>query len=568
MDYERPEINKSAIKDAEIEMERLDVESGQVEIQADKYGTVKRGLKSRHIQFIAIGLFLASFVQGQCSFVVLIGGTIGTGLFVGTGGALVKGGPLSLLLGYVVVGTMLLAVIQCLAEMATYLPIPGGLTVYAKRYIGDHVAFALGFNYWFGASITVCAEVSAAALVIDYWNSPVHVAVWITIILFGILALNIFSVKGYGEGEFIFSTIKIVTIVGLLLLSVIIDLGGAPTHDRLGFRFWKPEHGGPTKEYLKEGASGRFLGFLSTFVYASFAYNGSEVIAVAACEAINPRRNIPRAVNRTFWRIIIFYIGGVLSVGCIVSSNDSGLINAISAGTPGAGSSPFVIGIQNAGIKALPSIINAVILTSAWSSGNAFLYTGSRNLYALAINGQAPRVFASCNRNGVPWVSVLATFAIGLLSYMNCSASASAAFGWFSNLNAVGSLFNWATLCYTYIRFRKGCQVQGITNLPFKALWGSWIGWYGLIMCSVIILIQGFAVFFGEFNGANFVAACIGLLIYFVPMAGWWLWKRSGLVPYAEMDFVTGKAEIDAEELDYVEEVPKNIWEKIWFAIA
>jgi amino acid transporter len=517
-------------------------------VDPEKYGQVKRGLKSRHIQFIAIG------------------GTIGTGLFVGSGGALARAGPLSILLGYLIVGTILISVIHCLGEMATFLPIPGGLTVYAKRYVSEDVAFALGINYWFGSAITLCAEVSAAAIVIEYWTTKVNVAVWITIFLVGVLALNIFSVKGYGEGEFFFASLKIITICGLLILAVIIDLGGAPNHHRLGFHFWNTP--GPMREYLEPGAAGRFLGFLATFVYAAFAYGGGEVIAVAACEAENPRRNIPRACNRVIGRILVFYIGGVLAIGVLVAYNDPGLAAAIAASTPGAGSSPFVIAIENSGITVLPSIINAVILSSAWSSGNAFLYSGSRNLYALALSGKLPAVFAKCNRNGVPWVAVLVTFAVGLLSYLNVSNSSSVAFGWFSNLTTVSGLFNWAALSYTYLRFRKGCQAQGITDLPFKAMWAPYTGWWAFGSCLFIIIIQGFPVFFGTFSYADFLAAYLGILVFVLPMVIWKAVMKSKLVPYEEMDFVTGKELIDAEEKDYEPVVAKNWLERIWLAIA
>lgn len=451
--------------------------------------------------------------------------------------------------------------------MATYLPIPGGLTVYAKRYVGDDVAFALGLNYWFGSAITVCAEASAAAVVITYWTTSVNVAVWITIILAGILALNIFSVKGYGEGEFIFASLKIITITGLLILCFIIDVGGAPHEHRLGFQYWK--NPGPFKAYLKTGSTGKFLGFLSTFVYAAFAYGGGEVIAVAAAEAENPRRNIPRACNRVIWRVLIFYIGGILAIGLTVSSSDSKLAAAIASSAPGAGRSPFVVAINNAGIKVLPSIINAIILSSAWSSGNAFLYSSSRNLYALALAGQVPKVFAKCNRNGVPWVAVLASFAISLLSYLNVSNSSSTAFGWFSNLTTVSGLFNWATLSFTWIRFRKGAIQQGIYGaMPFKAWFAPYSGYYALGACIFIILIQGFPVFFGAFSGSDFVAAYIGIVIFFLPMFLYKVISRCKYVKYEDMDFLTGKQEVDEDERNSIVPVPKNFLQKIWFAIA
>ena len=451
--------------------------------------------------------------------------------------------------------------------MATYLPIPGGLTVYAKRYVSDDTAFALGLNYWFGSAITICAEVSAAAIVITYWTTSVPVAVWITIILGGILALNIFTVKGYGEAEFVFASIKIVTIVALLLFAFIVDLGGSPSGDRIGFRYWNDP--GAMKPYLKEGSTGKFLGFLATFVYAAFAYGGGEVIAVAAAEAEYPRRNIPRACNRVIWRILIFYIGGILAIGVLVAYNDRNLTAAIERAAPGAGRSPFVIAINNAGVKGLPSVINAVILSSAWSSGNAFLYSSSRNLYGLAIAGQVPAVFAKCNRNGVPWVSVLASFAIGLLSYLNVNNSSSVAFGWFSNLTTVSGLFNWFTLTITYLRFRKGAMLQGIYNdMPFKAFGAPYTAYWAVGSTAFIILIQGFPVFFGEFVATDFVAAYIGIPIFFLPMVLYKLTTKCKAIRYEDMDFISGKEEIDEEEKTLQPPVPVTWWQKAWDIIV
>ena len=200
----------------------------------------------------------------------------------------------------------------------------------------------------------------------------------------------------YGEAEFIFASVKIITIVGLLIMALCLDLGGGPTHDRIGFRYWK--NPGAMKEYIGTGDTGRFLGLFSTLVNAAFSYGGVEMVAVAAGEAENPRKNIPKAVRRVFWRILFFYVLGSLAVGVLVPYNDENLLSAQDAGAAGAARSPWVIAIYRAGVPALPSIINAVILTSASSSANAFLYTGSRYLYALAQNGQAPRFLLKCSK--------------------------------------------------------------------------------------------------------------------------------------------------------------------------
>lgn len=213
------------------------------------------------------------------------------------------------------------------------------------------------------------------------------------------VGLNIFTVSVYGEAEFIFASIKLLAIVGLLLFAFIIDLGGGPTHDRLGFRYWN--NPGAMKAYISTGSAGRFLGFFSTLVNAAFAYSGVEMVAVAAGEAENPRRNIPKAVRRVFWRIIFFYVLGSLAIGVLVPYNAQRLLDAQKNNAPGAAASPWVIAIYRAGVPALPSIVNAVILTSATSSSNAFLYTGSRYLYALAQNGQAPKLFLTCSKKSV-----------------------------------------------------------------------------------------------------------------------------------------------------------------------
>ena len=220
------------------------------------------------------------------------------------------------------------------------------------------------------------------------------------IIIVLVLCLNIFAVAIYGEAEFIFASIKIITIIGLLLMAFIVMLGGGPDHFRRGFYYWQVP-GAMNRYYIEDpdrADLGRFLAFFSTLINAAFSYGGVEMVAVAAGEAENPRKNIPKAVRRVFWRILFFYVLGTLALGWLVPYDDPNLLNAAKNGANDANQSPWVIGIRNAGIPVLDSIINAVILTSASSSANAFLYTGSRYLYAVAQNRQAPRVFLRCTK--------------------------------------------------------------------------------------------------------------------------------------------------------------------------
>jgi len=379
--------------------------------------------------------------------------------------------------------------------------------------------------------------------------------------------LNIFAVAIYGEAEFIFASIKILTIVGLLILALIIDVGGVPGQHRLGFQYWR--NPGAMKKYVSTNPNtGRFLGLWSTLVNAAFSYGGVEMVAVAAGEAENPRKNIPKAVKRVFWRILFFYVLGSLAIGVLVPSNDPHLLKAIANGSAGAARSPWVIAIVRAKIPVLPSIINAVILTSASSSANAFLYTGSRYLYALAQNRQAPRFLLKCSKSGVPYWCVMITASISLLTYMSCSSGANTVFEWFQNLTTISTLFTWVSICISYIMFKKALEAQGVdrNTLVFKSPFQPYVCWVALVFFSLIIFFNGFDAIAPSFDYQGFITDYIGVPIYFGLYLFWKVLKRSKWRNPAEADIYTGKASLDAVE--WPERKPKNIVERIWFWIA
>jgi amino acid transporter len=260
----------------------------------------------------------------------------------------------------------------------------------------------------------------------------------------------VFAVSFYGEAEFWFATLKILAIIGLIILGVVLFFGGGPNHDRLGFRYW--QNPGAFNPYLVPGNTGKFLGFWTAFIKSGFSFIFSpELITTAAGEVEAPRRNIPKATKRFIYRVFTFYILGSLVIGVTVAYNDRRLTEAVNSGGSGAGASPFVVAISNAGIGGLNHVVNAAILISAWSSGNAWCYAGSRTLFSLAGEGQAPEIFLRCNRNGVPWVAVVATWTIGLLSFLNLSSSGQTVFYWFTNLTTVGGFINWVLVGIAYL---------------------------------------------------------------------------------------------------------------------
>ncbi|KAK5941647.1 hypothetical protein PMZ80_005596 [Knufia obscura] len=513
-------------------------------------GQTQRGLKSRHIQFLALG------------------GAIGTGLFVGSGAILATAGPAPLLMAYLSNMLIVWIVMNDLAEMVTYLPMKGiTIPYFVGRFIDKSLAFATGYNYWYAYSILVAAEAVAGGILLSYWAPNVNPAVWITIFLVLVLFLNVIAVAFFGEAEFWFASIKLITIVGLIILGWVLFFGGGPNQNGVvGFRYWN--NPGAFNPYLVSGSTGRFLAYWTAFVRAGFAFITSpELIAVSAGEVVAPRRNIPKAARRYVWRLLLFYGMGSFIIGVIVPFDNERLLSPES----NASASPFVIAIQNAGIDGLNHVINAAILTSAWSAGNAFLFSGSRILYGLALSGQAPRLFGRTNKRGVPYAAVLLTWLPGLLAYLTVSDTSAQVFDWFVNISTISGYVAWIVVLVTYIRFRKALVYQGLLDtLPYKTPFQPYATWIVLIVLSILTLTNGFQNFFpGVWSVSGFLAAYITIPIFLVLYLGHKIVRRTKFaIPIREIDVITGKAEMDAFCAMDEEPVPKNMWQKIWFWIA
>ncbi|CAF3752335.1 unnamed protein product, partial [Rotaria sp. Silwood1] len=313
---------------------------------------------------------------------IAIGGSIGTGLFVGSGSALASGGPAALILDFTIIGFMLFNVCMALGELAVTFPVSGSFAIYGSRFLDPAWGFAMGWNYALNWLIVMPLEITAAGLVINYWTTSINIGVWITIFLVALLIINLFGVRGYGEVEFYVSIIKVIAVLGFIVLGIVLAAGGGPNHQYLGGKYW--HNPGPFADGFK--------GVCSVFVTAAFAFSGTELVGLAAAEAANPRKTVPRATKQVFWRITIFYIVSLILIGCLVPYTSPRLLNGLSSYD--ASASPFVIAIEDAGIKVLPSIFNAVILCAVLSVGNSSVYGASRTLCALAECGQAPKIFA------------------------------------------------------------------------------------------------------------------------------------------------------------------------------
>ena len=439
------------------------------EAELAEVDVVRQGLHQRHIQMIALA------------------GTIGTGLFLGSGKAIARSGPLGAFLAYTIVGFAVSPVVLSVAEMGALVPLSGGTVRYCEYFVDPALSFATGWNSVYSVLVGIPAEIVAAAVLIEFWVT-VNNAIWIT--LFGVLMIISTSlfVRVYGELEFFFSTLKIALIIGINIMGLAITCGGGPDHRSIGFQFWR--NPGPFVQYLHiPGALGRFLGFWASLNSALYAYASIETITIAAAETRNPRKAIPQAAKRIFVRILLFYVLTIFMIGLLVASNDKHLANS----SGNASASPFVIAAKNAGIKAVPSIINAVVLTSAWSSGNSSLLTGSRIQYGMAQHKHAPKFFLKINRFGVPGVAVAFVSLFMCLGFMTLSNSAKNVFGWLQDLVAVATLVTWMVICITYLRFYYACRKQGIDRkeLPWAAPLQPYITWASLSLFT-ILLITGY----------------------------------------------------------------------------
>lgn len=382
-----------------------------------------------------------------------------------------------------------------MAEMVTYLPISSPFIHFAGRYVDEAFGFAAGWNFFIFEAALVPFEVTACNIIIHYWSEavPAGAIIAIVIVLYGLI--NLLAVKWYGEAEFWTALGKVLLIVALLMFTLVVMLGGNPLHYRFGFTYWTDP--GAFATFYHEGTLGRFMGFLQCLTLASFTVSGPDYVSMAAGEATNPRHVLPRAFNAVFYRLTTFFVLGSLAVGVLVPHDDPALALAFSSGAPGAAASPYVVAMARLRIRVLPDVVNAVILTAAFSAGNSYVYCASRSLYGLALEGKAPRVFARCNRHGVPYAAVLLVLGVALLSFLQLESGAARVLQWFVSLVTASQLINFGVVCATYLRWYEALKAQGVERrgLPYRARWQPAAAWYGLVGAGTMAFVGGYTVF-------------------------------------------------------------------------
>ncbi|MEO8999442.1 MAG: amino acid permease [Rhodanobacter sp.] len=387
---------------------------------------LQRSLSPRHITFMALGM------------------AIGAGLFLGSASTIKLAGP-SVLFAYLFGGAMIFIIMRALGEMAVHDPVAGSFSTYAHRYLGPFAGYLTGWNYWILMMGVGIAESTAVGIYMKAWFPDLPQWIW----AFGSVAmiggLNLLAVKVYGEMEFWFALIKVLTVVLMIAGgAAIIWLGWGNGGRPLGLsNLWS--HGG----WFPNGVTGMVLA-LPVLV---FSFGGIETIGMAAAEAAHPERTIPRAVNSVIWRILIFYVGALFVIMAIYPWNE--------LGTQG---SPFVSTFAKLGIPKAAGLINFVVITAALSSFNSTTFSGSRMLHSLSTKGQAPLAMQRLSRQGVPVRGVLVTLVFLMLGVLMNYLIPERIFGKMMSILAFNTVWTWGMVLVAHWRFRR----QLPAPLPFR----------------------------------------------------------------------------------------------------
>ncbi|MED4403256.1 amino acid permease [Metabacillus fastidiosus] len=464
---------------------------------------LKRGLKARHLMMISLG------------------GSIGTGLFLGSGAAIYQAGPGGALLAYLIIGVMVYFIMTSLGELASFMPTSGAFSTYATRFIDPALGFALGWNYWYSWAITLAAELSASTLVMKFWFPDSPSWLWSGLFILIIFGLNILSVKGYGEGEYWFSFIKVATIIIFIIVGFLM-IFGIMNGQAVGFKNFTvgdaPFHGG-------------LLAVIGVFLTAGFSFQGTEIVGVAAGESENPRENVPKAIKSIFWRILLFYVLAIIVIGLIVPYTTESLQSEDIM------VSPFTLVFKKAGLAFAASLMNAVILTAILSAGNSSLYASTRILYAMAKEGKAPKFFGKLNKRGVPVAALIATTLVGMLAFLASAFGDGAIYMWLLNAAGITGFIFWLGIAASHYRFRKAYLAQGhsLEKLPYRAKVYPFGSIFAFLVGLIVIIAQDYQAFLSDkIDWMDIIAAYLGIPLFLIMWLGYKFIKKTKVVPLKE----------------------------------
>ncbi|MDO4910869.1 MAG: amino acid permease [Corynebacterium sp.] len=451
-----------------------------------------KSLKKRHIQMIAIG------------------GSIGTGLFLGAGGRMALGGP-GLAFAYLVCGIFAFLMVRALGELAVRRPSSGAFVSYSREFLGEKGAYITGWFFFITWAVTVMADITAIALYLRFWQVFEFIPQWVlALIALGlVMALNLMNVKMFGEAEFWFAVIKVATII----IFMVVALWAVLTQHQLG---------ADTAGFHNIVDNGGFFpkGFMAVFALTLgvvFAFGGTEMVGVAAGEAKDAEKVLPRAINSMILRILVFYVGSVVLMALVLPYT-----------AYDANESPFVTFFNHLGVPHAGSVIQIVVLTAAFSSLNAGLYATGRTLRSMAVAGSAPHIASKLNKNRVPANGILFTCSFGLLGVVLNLFLADEAFEIVMNLAGIGFASTWMMILISHIAFLRKVKKGEMQRPKYRMPGAPYTNYISIIFFSVVI-ISNLSTTAGRWTLGLFCAVMIGLGFY-------WFRIRDRIEAKAEAD--------------------------------
>ncbi len=479
-------------------------------VDGEANGGLRRVLKARHVSMIAIG------------------GAIGTGLFLASGATIAQAGPGGALLVYAVVGLMVYFLMTSLGEMATAMPVSGSFSTYGAMYVDPGYGFALGWNYWYNWAITVAVDLVAAQLVMAYWFPDVPGWIWSAGFLTLTFSLNALSTRVFGEAEYWFALIKVVTVIVFIGTGVLMLLGIIQGGEAGGWHNWT----------IGEAPfAGGFAALVGVAMMVGFAFQGTELVGVAAGESENPRRTIPRAIRQVFWRILLFYILAILVIGLLIPYTDPRLLRT---GVNDVSISPFALIFDQAGLLAAAAVMNAVVLTSVLSAGNSAMYASTRMLWSLARDGMAPKLFLKVSSRGVPLAALIVTTIVAAMCFLTFLYSPQVVYIWLLNAAGMTGFISWLGIAVSHYRFRKGYVAQGqlLDELPYVSPYFPFGSLFAFTVRLAITLGQNYQAFLQEeIDWAGVVATYLGIPLFLAIWLGYRVMRGGRIVKYSEMTF-------------------------------
>ncbi|SDE17775.1 amino acid permease [Sporomusa acidovorans] len=411
---------------------------------------LNRRMKSRHL------------------FMITLGGVIGTGLFLASGSTINQAGPIGCILAYAIGGFIMYMVMLCLGELAVEMPVAGAFQTYASIFISPAFGYLLGWLYWLNGAITIGIDLVAAGMLL---TTMTGISEWIWVLLFGCLlfGLNSLRVDVFGESEFWFASIKVGAIIACIVVGGLAIMGYAGGHEAIGF-----------KNYFTDGAFPNGIGaVLLAMITVAYSYNGTEIIGVAAGESEKPEKTIPKAINNTAFRTLLFYVLSMVVVAAIVPWKEAGVKD-----------STFAEIFQYAGVPGAYRIMTLVVITSALSCGNSWCYSATRILWAMSKENMAPAVFGKLNRWQVPMNALILTMAVSAVSLLCSVVAVDTLYLWLISVCGLACVLGWMGICASQYCFRKQYVNNGgkVANLKYKVPFFPLVPFLGFFLNLIIII--------------------------------------------------------------------------------